>query len=140
MRLILAIFGFTFIFAENDVQILSESRSEMLREYSFGPLIVEDGQDPGWTSYQGLWLELTLWSVTWPIERCFKCEDYRVGIESGEYLEYCLHPVTDNIGLTDDEGKAILESCGTTGNCFTAIKDKLKWRFLKYWVLKTVPG
>ena len=52
MRLILAIFGFTFIFAENDVQILSESRSEMLREYSFGPLIVEDGQledgqDPG---------------------------------------------------------------------------------------------
>ena len=65
MRLILAIFGFTFIIAENDVQILSESRSEMLREYSFGPLIVEDGQledgqDRGWTSYQGLSLELTL--------------------------------------------------------------------------------
>ena len=56
--------------------------------------------------------------------RCFKCEDYRVGIESGEYLEYCLHPVTDNIGLTDDDGNAILESCGTTGNCYTAIKDK----------------
>ena len=36
MRLILAIFGVTFIFAENDVQIISESRTEMLREYRFG--------------------------------------------------------------------------------------------------------
>ena len=45
MRLILAILGLSFIFAENDVEILSESRSEMLREYRFGPLIVEDGQN-----------------------------------------------------------------------------------------------
>ena len=36
MRLILAIFGVTFIFAENDVEILSESRTEMLREYRYG--------------------------------------------------------------------------------------------------------
>ena len=41
MRLILAIFGLTFILAENDVEVLSESRSEMLREYRFGPLIVQ---------------------------------------------------------------------------------------------------
>lgn len=47
MRLILAILGLSFIFAENDVEVLSESRSEMLREYRFGPLIVEDGQDRG---------------------------------------------------------------------------------------------
>ena len=126
MRLILAIFGLTFIFAENYVEILSESRSEMLREYRFGPWIVEDGkledgQDWGW---------MTLGKLTWPVGRCFKCEDYRVGIESGEYLEYCLHPVTENIGMIDHDGNSILESCGTTGNCFTAIKDKLKCIFL----------
>ena len=49
MRLILAIFGLTFIFAETDVQIISESRTEMLREYRFGQLstgrsVFEDGQ------------------------------------------------------------------------------------------------
>ena len=49
MRLILAIFGLTFTYAENDVEILSESRTEMLREYRFGQLstgrfVVEDGQ------------------------------------------------------------------------------------------------
>ena len=58
-----------------------------------------------------------------PIERCFKCEEFRVGIESGDYLEYCLHPITDNIGHLDDDGNSVLESCGTTGNCFTSIKD-----------------
>ena len=49
MRLILAIFGLTFTYAENDVEILSESRTEMLREYRFGQFstgrfVVEDGQ------------------------------------------------------------------------------------------------
>ena len=44
MRLILAIFGLTFIFAENDVEILSESRTEMaeinliFRNWTFGSL------------------------------------------------------------------------------------------------------
>ena len=52
-------------------------------------------------------------------------------------MEYCLHPVTANIGLTDDDGNAILESCGTTGNCYTAIKEKLKCRFFKNIKLST---
>ena len=135
MRLILAIFGLTFIFAENDVEILSESRTEMLREYRFGQLstgrfVVEDGQFVDLK----IPVDLSLRLLEWPVWRCFKCEDYRVGIESGEYLEYCLHPVTDNIGLTDDDGNAILESCGTTGNCYTAIKDKFTQNsFFKLW-------
>ena len=28
--------------------------------------------------------------------------------------------------MTDDDGNMILESCGTTGNCFTAIKERIQ--------------